>query len=225
MRFDLPPLAAPARYGNHSTTTTTTTTPPPFERPGPALAARPAQRHSTATRAPAPVPPPFWQHVPDGAPAARGDQQAVSSDQQAVSTDESNLAEAHTLGRLQRRPNSTTNTTSTGTSTRARRTRASSIGSHAEATGSGGRRWRATDTPEQIATDQAAIDSAEATLIEAQQSLAEAQLTSPINGTIASVGIAVGDTVTANSSTEVIVIIGTQSYEVSATLTSGQVAR
>ena len=37
-------------------------------------------------------------------------------------------------------------------------------------------------------------------------------------------GIAAGDTVSANSSTEVIVIIGTQSFEATATLTSAQVA-
>jgi hypothetical protein len=54
--------------------------------------------------------------------------------------------------------------------------------------------------------------------------LADAQLSSPINGTIVSVGITVGATVSAGSSTDVIVIIGTQSYEVSATLTSTQVA-
>jgi multidrug efflux pump subunit AcrA (membrane-fusion protein) len=53
--------------------------------------------------------------------------------------------------------------------------------------------------------------------------LAEANLTSPINGTIVSVGINVGDTVSANSSTDVIVIIGTQSFEVAGTLSSSQV--
>ena len=41
--------------------------------------------------------------------------------------------------------------------------------------------------------------------------------------TIVSVGVTVGDTVTANSSTEVIVIIGTESFEVTGTLSSSQV--
>jgi HlyD family secretion protein len=90
-------------------------------------------------------------------------------------------------------------------------------------TGSGTGSSASSDTPEQIASDQAAIDTAEAQLTEAQQSLAEANLTSPINGTIVSVGITVGDTVSANSSTEVIVIIGTQSFEVTGTLSSTQV--
>ena len=51
----------------------------------------------------------------------------------------------------------------------------------------------------------------------------DTQLTSPINGTIASVGVTVGDTVSAGSSTSVFVIIGTQSYQVTGTLTSTQV--
>jgi len=66
----------------------------------------------------------------------------------------------------------------------------------------------ASDSAEQIASDQAAIDAAQATLIEAQQQLNDTQLTSPINGTIASVGVSVGDTVSAGSSTSVFVIIG-----------------
>lgn len=80
-----------------------------------------------------------------------------------------------------------------------------------------------TDTPEQIASDQAAIDTAAADLTDAQQSLDEATLTSPISGTVVSVGINVGDTVSANSGTEIITIIGTKSYEVQATLDSSQV--
>ena len=41
-----------------------------------------------------------------------------------------------------------------------------------------------TDTPEQIASDQAAIDTAQANLTDAEQSLNEATLTSPISGTV-----------------------------------------
>jgi RND family efflux transporter MFP subunit len=59
--------------------------------------------------------------------------------------------------------------------------------------------------------------------VNAQQSLSDAQLVSPIAGTIASVGISVGATVGANSSTDAIVIIGTQAFETTATLTSSQV--
>jgi multidrug efflux pump subunit AcrA (membrane-fusion protein) len=80
-----------------------------------------------------------------------------------------------------------------------------------------------TDTPEQIASDQADIDTAEADLTGAEQSLNEATLASPISGTIVSVGIDVGETVSADSATDIITIIGTKSYEVQATLDSSQV--
>ena len=87
----------------------------------------------------------------------------------------------------------------------------------------GGTDGTSADTPQQIAADQAAIDSAQADLTDVEQSLAEANLTSPINGTVVSVGISPGDTVSADSSTEVIEIIGTQSFEVVGTLSSTQV--
>ena len=80
-----------------------------------------------------------------------------------------------------------------------------------------------TDTPAQIASDQSTIDTAEAQLTEAEQSLSEATLTSPITGTVVSVAISAGDTVSANSSTEIITIIGTDSYEAEATLDPSQV--
>ena len=89
--------------------------------------------------------------------------------------------------------------------------------------GNGSGSGASSDTPQQIAADQAAIDSAQADLTVAQQSLTEANLTSPISGTVVSVGINVGDTVSAGSGTSVIVIIGTHSYEVVGTLSSSQV--
>jgi trimeric autotransporter adhesin len=60
-------------------------------------------------------------------------------------------------------------------------------------------------------------------LVNAQQSLSDAQLDSPIAGTIASVGISVGATVSADSTTDAVVIVGTQAFETTATLTSSQV--
>jgi trimeric autotransporter adhesin len=95
--------------------------------------------------------------------------------------------------------------------------------SSTDRTGSSGATSADTDTPEQIASDQANIDSAEAELTNAEQSLTEATLSSPITGTVVSVAINLGDTVSANSSTEIITIIGTKSYEVEATLDSSQV--
>ena len=88
------------------------------------------------------------------------------------------------------------------------------------------RRTTHPDSPEQIASDQAAIDTAQAALTRVEQSLAEAgRFSSPISGTVVSVGISAGDTVSAaNSSTKAIVIIGTESYEVTGTFSSSQVA-
>jgi RND family efflux transporter MFP subunit len=96
-------------------------------------------------------------------------------------------------------------------------------GSSLGTSGSGGSGSTNADTPAQIATDQADIDTAEAQLTNANQSLNEATLTSPISGTVVSVGITAGDTVSADSSTEIVTIIGTKSYEVQATLDSSQV--
>jgi multidrug efflux pump subunit AcrA (membrane-fusion protein) len=59
--------------------------------------------------------------------------------------------------------------------------------------------------------DQASIDTAQANLSNAQQALAGANLVSTIAGTVASVSIAVGDSVTAGSTTAQVVVIGTGS--------------
>jgi trimeric autotransporter adhesin len=75
-----------------------------------------------------------------------------------------------------------------------------------------------------LASDQAAIDSATASLIEAQQSLNDAQLTSPLAGTVASVTLTVGQTVTAGSTNDAITIINSGSYQATGSLTSTQAA-
>ena len=56
-------------------------------------------------------------------------------------------------------------------------------------------------TPQQIAVDQASVDTAQANLTDAQEAVAGANLVSTIAGTVASVSIAAGDSVTAGSST------------------------
>ena len=81
----------------------------------------------------------------------------------------------------------------------------------------------ATDTPAQLATDQAAIDSDQAVLVRAQQELVAAELTSPIDGTVASVGLSVGQSVSAGSTSAVITVVSTGAYESTASLTSAQV--
>lgn len=80
-----------------------------------------------------------------------------------------------------------------------------------------------TDTAAQLATDQAAIDSDDARLIEAQQSLAAATLTSPIGGTVVAVDLTVGESVTAGSSSELITVEDRNAFEALGSLTSTQV--
>jgi multidrug efflux pump subunit AcrA (membrane-fusion protein) len=73
-----------------------------------------------------------------------------------------------------------------------------------------------TITSEQLAVDQSSIDVAEAALTEAQQALGGATLVSSIAGTVASVSIASGDSVTSGSSSnsQIVVIGSGSSYSV-----------
>jgi multidrug efflux pump subunit AcrA (membrane-fusion protein) len=63
---------------------------------------------------------------------------------------------------------------------------------------------------------QAAVDAAAAAVAVAQQSIAQASIVSPIAGTVVAVNVTAGDAVTADSSTNNIVVVGAGGYEVSA---------
>jgi multidrug efflux pump subunit AcrA (membrane-fusion protein) len=159
------------------------------------------------------------------------DQQLVAKDQSTLSADEDTLAKALSSEASSTSPSSTSGTTSApsqpGTSTptsAASPAPSATSGVKSGTSGTVGSGSTASDSAEQIATDEAAIDTAKANLVEAQQSLDDAELSSPISGTIASVGVSVGDAVSADSSTEVIVIVGTKAYEATGTLSSTQVA-
>ncbi|MFE6733943.1 HlyD family efflux transporter periplasmic adaptor subunit [Microbacterium sp. NPDC057650] len=80
----------------------------------------------------------------------------------------------------------------------------------------GGSGSSGTITAEKILADRAAIDAAEAELAIAKQDLTFATLTSPIDGTIVSVGMVPGDTVSAGSDTAVITVQSTGGYVVEA---------
>jgi trimeric autotransporter adhesin len=82
----------------------------------------------------------------------------------------------------------------------------------------------AVNSAQQLDSDQATIDSDQAALVKAQQSLAAAGLTSPMAGTVASVALQVGQSVSAGSTSDVVQIINSGTYETTATLTSSQVA-
>ncbi len=152
------------------------------------------------------------------------DEQVVSKDQTAVSKDETALGQA--LAAESGTGNSGSSPTQNGHAV-AEETAAitgnSGTGSTPTGTASTPSGSGNSDTPEQIAADQASIDTAEAELVNARQSLKEATLTSPISGTVVSVAIGAGDTVSADSGTEIITIIGTKSYEIEGTLDSAQV--
>jgi HlyD family secretion protein len=73
-----------------------------------------------------------------------------------------------------------------------------------------------------VADAQAAVDEAKVKLLQAQQALAGATLTSPISGTVASMPVAVG--AQASSGEAVVVVVGDGAAEVSATVTVEQLA-
>ena len=157
----------------------------------------------------------------------------MATAQNTVAAAEGTLAKALTQEGSTSSPSSTTGTTgTTGTgSTGTGSTGSGFTGSTGTGTatkdggaGSGGSGDSSpSDSAATIASDEASIDTAQADLVNAQQSLSDAQLDSPIAGTVASVGISVGATVGADSSTDAVVIVGTQAFETTATLTSSQV--
>jgi multidrug efflux pump subunit AcrA (membrane-fusion protein) len=83
-------------------------------------------------------------------------------------------------------------------------------------------------TPQQVAVDQASVDTAQAKVTDAQQALAGADLVSTISGTVGSVSIADGDSVTpgSGSSSAQIVVIGTgSSYDVKTNIAVADIGR
>jgi multidrug efflux pump subunit AcrA (membrane-fusion protein) len=141
--------------------------------------------------------------------------QGVSSAQLKLSADQAKLSEDQSSA-------STTTTTTTAPTGGTGSNGAAASPGHASPAASAPS--AAHDTAQQLATDQAAIYSDQAALIKAQQSLANAQLKSPIAGLIASVGLAVGQSVTAGSASAAITIINTDTYAVTASLPSSQSA-
>lgn len=81
----------------------------------------------------------------------------------------------------------------------------------------------ATDSAAQLASDQATIDSDQANLVSAQQSLANGTLKAPMAGTVAAVTVSAGQSVSAGSTSSAITITDPGSYQTSSSLTSSQV--
>ncbi|WP_368498422.1 HlyD family efflux transporter periplasmic adaptor subunit [Herbiconiux sp. A18JL235] len=91
--------------------------------------------------------------------------------------------------------------------------------------GTSGTGTTGTITAETIVADQAEIEVAKSDLAIAQQQLTLAALTSPIAGMVAAVSLAVGDTVTAASTSAAITVLGDDGYLVSTTVTLANVPK
>lgn len=71
---------------------------------------------------------------------------------------------------------------------------------------------------EDLIAYQKAVDAAALEVVVAQHAVAQSTIVSPIEGTVASVGIAVGDAVTAGSSTQAVVIVSDGGFEVTTSI-------
>jgi HlyD family secretion protein len=139
---------------------------------------------------------------------------AASAAETQEATDQKALAAAETaLANLLESDASSSSSSSTSTS-------GSSSANESKSASSGGATTTDTNTPEHLASDQATIDSDEASLVEAEQSFDAAFLVSPISGTVEEVDLAAGDSVTPGSSTYAVTIIDWGSYQISGTLTT-----
>lgn len=149
-------------------------------------------------------------------------QQTLAADQRAVTGAETSLAALLAKGGTPTGgATGTTGTRSHGTTTGTAPTTTGATGT----TGSGGTAAPATPKAQaaQLASDQAAVDTDDAKLLVAQQSLAEAALTSPIAGTVGAVNVAAGESTTAGSSTAAVTILTQHTFEAEGLVSPTQV--
>lgn len=159
--------------------------------------------------------------------AAESAQQQVATDQQALATAESQLAQmlaaSTASGTSSRTTSGATGTGGSATANGSLPARNQSTSRAATTTGGTAGTSAPTDTPAQLATDQATIDSDDAAVAQARQTLAAAVLTSPIGGHVASVAMVAGQAVTSGSASAVITIVDSGGYQASAALTTSQI--
>jgi multidrug efflux pump subunit AcrA (membrane-fusion protein) len=98
--------------------------------------------------------------------------------------------------------------------------------SQAKASASTGNGQSAGGVPsaDQLVADQAAVDAAQAQVVAATQSLAAATIVSPIDGTVATVGLTVGQQVAAQSATASVVVAGQGGYEIATSVNVANIA-
>lgn len=139
----------------------------------------------------------------------------VNNDEQMLAGAESNLAQA--LSKEASAAKSSGGGSSAGRSPSGGTSTSSGVGSHGATVN--------TDTPQQLASDQATIDSDEANLVVAQQNLSDAVLVAPISGMVVGVGLAADQLVSAGSTSATVTITSVGAYEADATLTTAQVSQ
>ncbi|MGZ4735569.1 MAG: HlyD family efflux transporter periplasmic adaptor subunit [Acidimicrobiia bacterium] len=93
-----------------------------------------------------------------------------------------------------------------------------SSGTTRGAAGTGQTAAAASPSAADLVAYQKAVDAAESDVAVAVQAIAQATIVSPITGTVEAVKLAVGDAVTAGSSTANIVVVGPGGYEVTTTV-------
>ena len=172
----------------------------------------------TSTTPPPPAAPPvsvtdctdLLQQVQDAQAKTAADETALSQAEASLSTA---LGQAATA--VQQSSSSSSSSTATKTPS------GSTGGSQ------GGSRGGSSTPPsaDQIAADQASVDAADAQLAANQQNLAAASLVSPIDGTVAQVDLASGQSASANSTTAKIVVIGTGGNQVTTSVNDNQVGQ
>jgi len=102
--------------------------------------------------------------------------------------------------------------------------RSSSGGGATRSAGAGGGATTKSPTASDIAGYQQDVDAAQSALDVAYLAVAQATIASPIDGTVIAVNIAPGDSVSAGSTTETIVIEGAGGYEATTTVSLADVA-
>ncbi len=157
--------------------------------------------------------------------------QQVLSAQSAVSRAQQQLVAASTaldalLAQQASTPATTPSTTpSSGSQGGSRAGSGDGSSGSGSASPSGNGSGAATSSPSasDLAAYQKAVDAAVADVAVAEQAIAQATIVSPISGTVQAVNLAVGDTVTAGSTTANIVVVGAGGFEVTTTVSVDQV--
>ena len=145
-------------------------------------------------------------------------QQAYAAEQQ-VSRDQQNVQNAEKALAQILSSTSSSATSSPGKSSSGSTSKSSSGTNSAGPSGSA----TAANSAAQLATDQAAIDNDQATLVNAQQSLSSATLTAPISGTVGALTLSPGQGVSAGSTSSYVTVTNSGAYQATASLSTAQV--